>query len=933
MQYNKVVSQKYKKLFSSYFIRRTRLAGKVNLNAYLSAVTYFRLVVRNSILSIRRKRPTIVRRSSFYSRVIGEELYKLRFLKLLKLRNLLKNRIVVYRHSNKNYNVNSLTTLVYTSKLKRLNKLSFKLIKKISKKLRFSTYKRISRSFIVSNPLNLLNLKLNHLSKNYTYIMWLNLLRVKTYSESKLLSILSALRSTVKRKVKQNFSVKKFLLFSSFSRILGKRIRRVKLYVKRSRILNNNYFLYDLHRSRLFSNSFYPFLIKNYFYKKKLSLRVNNQRFSKRKILYKGGFYRAQNFNARLTGNSTFKIPKKFYITRNVSRLLLKMKSVKSRRIQLRIDRKRYRTRKFLSFFNRLSVKQPVFNGVPCLRIVSKKIRRRKIRRIKKRYLDIKRKRRFKFFSRRKKHKKKTMGRRSRLSYRFKKIFSRYTKKNLPFKVMSLIGKKRRRLKRRIKFYQFSTRNLARSSVALSKVDRKLFRRRRFSHYYGRRFLIKNLRRYNRKLLRSRTYKDKKFSIKVNTKHSLSSIFINPTKNLSPLNKFYFRKVKGLFKRIVKELPLNNFSMIRLPNLFSIRKIRTPLNCLVSNNNYSDSFNLRLVLPTKVRKFFPSLFKRESLISFVKEKVTLLQFKVQKMLFLYDKSIKDSVFLTTYNYLFRELFSSIFYIKHILLSTELKERESKTLSKINLDREAEKSYIFIRASKLKAPRILSSFRLKIKIFGGLFSLYRRYRITKVKMLSKRLVRSRRLRKFIRKIKLKKLKIRLKKLGFLRKTQFYKYMKLRSPILRNRSDIWIQPNVTIHNFRSLLAKRGLLFKTENLIRDLTLSIKFNKRLNKFKKGLEIHENLLIWFLNRFRPIFGVKPKRKGSAIVQTPMLLTSKRSISLGHRQFIKSFNKRPEYSIDKRILAEIVGTVEKRSSTYKNLTEQLKLTYANRVLL
>jgi ribosomal protein S7 len=141
------------------------------------------------------------------------------------------------------------------------------------------------------------------------------------------------------------------------------------------------------------------------------------------------------------------------------------------------------------------------------------------------------------------------------------------------------------------------------------------------------------------------------------------------------------------------------------------------------------------------------------------------------------------------------------------------------------------------------------------------------------------------------------------------------------LLRRRKDIWLQPEFVMLNFKNLLIKRGLGARAEKLISSLLVLTKFKHKLN---------------FVNFFienRPLFGTKPRRKGSLIQQIPMLLTSKRSISLSQRQFIRFATNRGERDLILRIYNEFINTNENRSSSSKALAEQYKSTFLNRVLL
>lgn len=932
MQFNKVVSQNYKQLFSpSYFIRRLKSISNINLNSYLSALSFFRLRIRRPILSIRRKRPIIVKRSSLYNRVFKEKFCKKKYRSFLKLRYLLAKKASFISTKSGITKINS--TFRRLRFLRRKEKPKY-LLHLLKKKISFSAYKKSKRSFTsnlrpLSNNL-ILGSKLNF---DNIYYLWLKILRINPLSQINPAVVAISLMINSPRKKEAAFFKKKLLPFSVFSRILGKKIIRAKLYQKGRRRINNDYFIYDLHRSRLFSFSLYSFLTKNYLYKKRKIFHRVVLNPIKKTINRKVGFQKMQKFNAKIIGTSTFKNRRKTYLGKRLSKLYLKLK-IRSRKMKRKIPVKRYRVKKVFFRSNRITVKQRNFLLNPYLKFIYRKIKLRKIRRLKRSYFFIKRRRRFKLFLRRKKHKKKSLHRSSKIGYKFNKENLNFIRKTPSLKLTSLMGRRKRRFKRKFKFYNFLNRNLNKTSIALSKVDRKLFRKKRFSYYHGKRLFRKKLKHFNKKLSRAPVYVEKEFLIRLKPQKPYVSSESLGLNEIRPGTLHLFRRKASILNRILDDFIIARSSQYRLLiNTFKLSKVRCNVNYTVSVRNYDYSRNLNRMMLCKVAKSFPILFSRQSLLAFVRDKVSLLRINSYILFSVYDKIPKDSLSLITYNGFLKNVFSSILYIKNILLSTEARYQDSITRTNMRAVMQQSNAKVYNRGVRSRITNRVKNLTSKIKLFIGTLSLYKPYSIVKLKKQSRRALRLQRLKLVAKKIKWRNLRIRFKKLGFIRKTQYYRYTKLRAPLLRNRSDVWVQPNATIHNFKSLLAKRGLLFKAENLVRLLIISVKFNKKLKKFKKNNEIRGNLLVWFLNRFRPMFGIKPRRKGSAIIQIPMLLTTKRSVSIGHRQFVRSVGKRPEYSVDKRILSELLSTVEKRSSTYKSLTEQLKLTYSNRVLL
>lgn len=146
-----------------------------------------------------------------------------------------------------------------------------------------------------------------------------------------------------------------------------------------------------------------------------------------------------------------------------------------------------------------------------------------------------------------------------------------------------------------------------------------------------------------------------------------------------------------------------------------------------------------------------------------------------------------------------------------------------------------------------------------------------------------------------------------------------------------SGAWLTPETVASRFRGIFTKKGHSFKAENIFKALALRMKFDLRSAKIKKIKRV-KNLLIWFLSRFKPVFDLTPNKRGATTIFEPIVLNMRRATGKLYRALARNLKNRRESSVDKKLINELVSTIEKRSSTYKNLTNQSKITYASRVL-
>jgi len=228
------VSQKYKIKFpQTLLIKRLRTNVVVNMNEYLSALSFFKLLVRKPIISIRRKRPVIIRRSSFYIRTLREVVsvnkpIKQQIINLMLRRTRSKKLNRVFRNV-------SIKNVDFISR-----RLFCKFRRKLKKKLIFNNYKKSSnKSLSLIYPTNISAFLNSNLSYLKTYNIWKKVIRL--LENLNVFSILELIdRSNY---VKSAKLLKKFSFMSAFSRIVGKKIRRARLYEKRSTALNRKFFL------------------------------------------------------------------------------------------------------------------------------------------------------------------------------------------------------------------------------------------------------------------------------------------------------------------------------------------------------------------------------------------------------------------------------------------------------------------------------------------------------------------------------------------------------------------------------------------------------------------------------------------------------------------------------------------------------------------
>ena len=361
-------------------------------------------------------------------------------------------------------------------------------------------------------------------------------------------------------------------------------------------------------------------------------------------------------------------------------------------------------------------------------------------------------------------------------------------------------------------------------------------------------------------------------------------------------NRLISRKIRKLNKKVNKKYKKYKFLYKILYKKFSLRRRTSKKLYILNKNTGMLSFPILKHIPLK--SFNLLLFlKPKSVISFFKERFSHMIRFFKQFRFI------DTVF-----------FSRV--IKLLSLSIKRLQIIQKKNLKFNLKIEQFKNFkddLYVRKNT-----ILSSLSFLSHFIGVLKKplIYKKTpRISMVPKLRRRLTRA----------YISERRRKLRAIGLLKQSLLAKQKRRKiDSLLRRRKDVWLQRESIMLNFKNLLIKNGLGVKAERLVSNLLKLTKFKRARRKI--------NFVKLFLYR-RPLFGSKPRRKGSMIQQIPMLLTSKRSISQGQRQLLKFAASRSERTLISRVYNECISTMQNRSSSSKALAEQYRSTFLNRVLL
>lgn len=255
----------------------------------------------------------------------------------------------------------------------------------------------------------------------------------------------------------------------------------------------------------------------------------------------------------------------------------------------------------------------------------------------------------------------------------------------------------------------------------------------------------------------------------------------------------------------------------------------------------------------------------------------------------------------------------LYFIRH-LADKDLKFHIRCSLDKVITAKEDLKAKDRL---KLRSKSLTTGFVKQILDVFGTRLTFRRPRVIKTKVDDSR-ARLLRLRK-------------LQKAGLAKSNQynFVGRKMFRTRGFLDKSDVWQTPTSLMRRFRGVLTRNGLSFKAERILRALYLRIKFSKDLEEYKKG---KSNLLFWYLARSKPIFGLKPNKRGNVTTYTPIVLNTRRATAKAQRDLVSNVKKRTESSLDEKLCNELIATLEKRSTTYKLLTKDTKKAFASRIL-
>lgn len=883
--------------------------NRQKLKTYISAALFFySLNLKKRAVNLTRKNPKVVSKSNFYSRLVSSNIkYSLDLLKvrkLIKFKKLrkqkqylkigpvfwsptlfnfhnLKQSLTVKR--NKSYTLFQRTT----NKLKNLILRSLPVNKKFNKLTRFANTDLISFN----------NLDINYFS---AYIVWLNYVRLNLNIKNNFYTKLYQLyiKPLKFRRLKKKFKFTKFL------KLRGKKTHKLLLKSK-------DLFFYDLHRSRAVRSLKVYKPLKS---KKSQLTRYNYIYFynsRKNKRFYT--FEKYTSFKSWKTISAVLKKKRSFFLRRNRYQLKFNLK-----RKFYRFKKKRAK----FSRFRRLTVKRKFKRG---LRFIPKLLKLRKVKIFLKPFLKLRRHKKSKRALRRKRVK----LLRKRNKKLFLKIYRRKIRKLWGIKVVKRANPfKKVTISKNI----YRATSLKRTKSTLRKADRKPFKFKKWRSYRVQRRLLrfkkvwegyfrlqeikKNQKQIDFKIFKNKQKSSRKFSIKYSRRQLLK--FLKISKKVSESNLIDFNMFNSSVLNNKNSINLLKVSdrllkrFIFIKNKDRLTKIKLTLLPRKISRKLYQSVKPVIIVKKELSKFL-TVFENHNLYNIFNDKLTLLENKLKNIKIgttYYSLLIQNPIRLFLKGLTFIR-----FYLEKIKTNIENLRLQSllstkKQLYNLKVDSEIAKKQKIVNRKNFK--------KFILKISG----LNPKPKIKKVKKLYPR-----KNPKFITKLSRR----REKRLGFIKRHQF-RYLKSRSRIFRERTDIWLQPLMVVNNFKNLLIKKGHSFSAEKTVNNLELIVKFNQKTKRLKKDLDI-DSILPWFLSRFRPIFGVKPRRRGSAIIQIPMLLNSKRSASTGHREFIRLTNKRQERRLEDRLLNELIGTIENRSSTHKALTENLKLTFSNRVLL